>query len=54
MQEIKSDPDVARLLAQLESLKKSYDEIKSVNDLNKDSLSKLSAELTKIRKGIIA
>src|SRR5436190_7062957 len=54
MQEMKSDPDVARLFTQLENLKKSYDEIKSVEDLNKDSLTKLSAELNKIRKGIIA
>lgn len=54
MQEIKADPDVARTLSQLEQLKKVYDEIKSVNDLNKDSLAKLSAELTKIRNGIIA
>jgi hypothetical protein len=54
MQEMKTDPDVARLFTQLESLKKSYDEIKSVEDLNKTSLTKLSAELNKIRKGIIA
>lgn len=54
MQEIKADPDVAHLLTQLESLKKSYDEIKSVNDLNKESLTKLSGELNKIRKGIVA
>jgi hypothetical protein len=55
MQEMKTtDPDVARTLSQLESLKKVYDEIKSVDDLNKASLAKLSAELTKIRKGIIA
>jgi hypothetical protein len=54
MQEMKTDPDVARLYTQLESLKKSYDEIKSVEDLNKNSLTKLSAELNKIRKGIIA
>jgi len=54
MQEIKTDPDVARILSQLESLKKTYDEIKSVEDLNKDSLAKLSVELNKIRKGVIA
>lgn len=54
MQEMKTDPDVARLLPQLESLKSTYDGIKSVNDLNKDSLTKLSGELTKIRGGIIA
>jgi len=54
MQEIKTDPDVARILTQLESLKKTYDEIKSVEDLNKDSLAKLSVELNKIRKGVIA
>ena len=54
MQEMKNDPDVAKLLPQLESLKKVYDEIKSVNDLNKDSLTKLSSELTKIRTWIIS
>ena len=53
MQEIKGDPDVGRILNQLEDLKKVYDEIKSVEDLNKESLLKLSAELQKIRNGII-
>lgn len=54
MKDMKSDPDIGPILTQLESLKKYYDEIKSVNDLNKDSLSKLSVELNKIRSGIIA
>jgi hypothetical protein len=54
MQEIKADSDVSHLLLQLETLKKSYDEIKSVNDLNKESLGKLSVELNKIRNGIIS
>ncbi len=54
MQEMKNDPDVAKVLPQLESLKKVYDEVKSVNDLNKESLAKLSAELTKFRTWIIS
>ena len=54
MQEEKGDPDTARLLAQFEDLKKVYDKVKSPADLNKDSLTKLSAELGKIRAGAIS
>jgi len=54
MQEIKGDPDTAKLLSQFESLKKVYDEFGTAADLNKSALSKLSVELGKIRAAVIS
>ena len=54
MEEIKKDPDTGKLLVQLVDLKKIYDSVTVPADLNKDALAKLSAELGKIRAGIIS
>lgn len=54
MEEIKGDPDTGKLLAQLKDLQKIYDSIKTPDDLNKESLGRLSSELGKIRAGIIS
>jgi hypothetical protein len=54
MEEIKGDPDTGKLLAQFKDLQKVYDSIPSADSLNKEVLVKLSAELGKIRKGIVS
>jgi ABC-type phosphate transport system auxiliary subunit len=54
MEEIKGDPDTGKLLTQFKDLQKIYDTIKSAEDVNKESMSKLSSELGKIRRGVIS
>lgn len=52
--ELKKIPSSAQLYTQLEELKKTYDSIKSPDDLDKANLEKLSAAVKKVRDGMIS
>jgi hypothetical protein len=52
--ELKKIPSSAQLYLELEDLKKTYDSIKSPEDLTKENLEMLSAAVKKVREGMIS
>ncbi len=52
--ELKKIPSSAQLYLQLEELKKTYDSIKTPEDLDKANLERLSAAVKKVRDGMIS
>lgn len=52
--ELKKIPSSAQLYLELEDLKKTYDSVKSPEDLTKENLEMLSAAVKKVREGMIS
>ena len=51
--EFKNDKESAQLLADLETFKKTFDEIKTPNDMNRESLNKMASAISVVRNNMI-